>query len=163
MDTVLVVVITAIALTISAVIDPQKTILALRRALKRFGSLLPSFLTMLAFVSLVLALVPQAAIVYYLGQGRLVEASGIAAVLGSISLMPGFVAFPLAGILAQNGVAKMVVAAFTTTLMMVGVLTYPIEKQYFGAKVTIVRNLLSLAVAMLVSVAIGVYFGEIGL
>ncbi len=37
----------------------------------------------------------------------------------------------------------MVLAAFTTTLMMVGVMTYPVEKEYFGAKVTIIRNLIS--------------------
>lgn len=28
-------------------------------------------------------------------------------------------------------------------LMMVGVLSYPIERQYFGAKVTIIRNIIS--------------------
>jgi hypothetical protein len=47
--------------------------------------------------------------------------------------------------------------------MMVGVLTYPIEKRYFGAKVTIVRNLLSLAAACVIALVIGLYFGEVGL
>jgi len=52
-------------------------------------------------------------------------------------------------------------AAFATTLMMVGVLTAPIEKAYFGMKVTIIRNVISLVIALIVSVMIGIFFGEI--
>ncbi len=54
--------------------------------------------------------------------------------------MPGFIAFPLSGILLSKGVPYMVISAFTTTLMIVGVLSYPVEKAYFGTKVTIMRN-----------------------
>jgi hypothetical protein len=75
--------------------------------------------------------------------------------------MPGFIAFPLAGILAQKRVAYMVIAAFTTTLMMVGVLTASIEKAYFGLKVTVVRNVVSFFIALSVAVMIGLFFGEI--
>jgi len=46
--------------------------------------------------------------------------------------------------------------------MMVGGLTYPIESQYFGAKVTIIRNLVSLFIAVAVAVPIGIFFGEVG-
>ena len=56
----------------------------------------------------------------------------------------------------------MVLAAFSTTLMMVGVLTYPIESRYFGAKVTILRNLVSLFIAAAVAIATGIFLGEIG-
>jgi len=55
----------------------------------------------------------------------------------------------------------MVLSAFTTTLMMVGVLTYPIEKEYFGAKVAVIRNLISLFIAFVVALMTGVFFGEI--
>jgi len=55
----------------------------------------------------------------------------------------------------------MVVAAFTTTLMMVGVVTYPVEKEYFGIKVTVMRNIISFFIALIVAVMIGVFFGEI--
>ena len=55
----------------------------------------------------------------------------------------------------------MVLSAFTTTLMMVGILTYPIEKNYFGTKVTIIRNLISLFIALIVALSIGVFFGEL--
>ena len=55
----------------------------------------------------------------------------------------------------------MVLSAFTTTLMMVGVLSFPIEKAYFGTKVTILRNSLSFLTALVVAVMTGVFFGEI--
>jgi uncharacterized membrane protein YraQ (UPF0718 family) len=71
------------------------------------------------------------------------------------------VAFPLSGILLSKGVAYMTLSAFTTTLMMVGVLTYPIEKHYFGVKVTIIRNALSFAAALVIAAATGLYFGEV--
>ena len=55
----------------------------------------------------------------------------------------------------------MVLSAFTTTLMMVGVLTYPVEKAHFGAGVTVVRNLLSFLIALVVAAATGLFFGEL--
>ena len=77
--------------------------------------------------------------------------------------MPGFIAFPLSGILLERGVSYTVIAVFTTTLMLVGVLTYPVEKEYFGVKVTIIRNVISLIIALIVSLLVGVFYGEVGL
>jgi hypothetical protein len=45
--------------------------------------------------------------------------------------------------------------------MMVGVLPYPIEKQYFGTRVTIMRNAISLLIALTIAVVTGIFFGEI--
>ena len=69
--------------------------------------------------------------------------------------------FPLCGILLSKGTLYMVLSAFTTTLMMVGVLTYPIEKEYFGAKVTIIRNLMSLIIAIIIAIITGIIYGEL--
>jgi hypothetical protein len=44
---------------------------------------------------------------------------------------------------------------------MVGVLTAPIEKAYFGMKVTVLRNTISFFIALIVSVMIGIFFGEL--
>jgi uncharacterized membrane protein YraQ (UPF0718 family) len=46
--------------------------------------------------------------------------------------------------------------------MLVGILTYPIEKAYFGIKVTIIRNMLSFFIAIVVALMTGIFFGEIG-
>jgi len=75
--------------------------------------------------------------------------------------MPGFIAFPLAGILLEKGVLYMVLSAFTSSLMLVGILTYPIEKDYFGAKVTIMRNSISLVITVIIALATGLAFGEL--
>jgi uncharacterized membrane protein YraQ (UPF0718 family) len=85
-----------------------------------------------------------------------------AAALGSITMLPGFIAFPLGGILVEKGISYMVISAFTTTLMMVGIVTYPVEKAYLGHKVTILRNVLSFGIALIVAVVTGIAFGEVG-
>ena len=139
----------------------EKTLKAVKIAARRFVTILPAFLTMLVFVSIVLFLVPDTVISDYLGGNNKFVGVLFASFIGSITLMPGFIAFPLCGILLKKGVLYMVLAAFTTTLMMVGVLTYPIEKEYFGIRVTIIRNVISLFIALVIAVMIGIFFGEI--
>ena len=40
-------------------------------------------------------------------------------------------------------------------------LTYPLERQYFGRNVTLVRNGVSLGIALAVAVVMGLVFGEL--
>ncbi|MFW6288938.1 MAG: hypothetical protein ACOC2Q_04065 [Spirochaetota bacterium] len=161
METIVLASVCALALVVSAIRDRKRTLHALKIAWRRFFALLPSLLTVVAAVALVLTLVQPEAITTYLGGENTAWATTVAAAVGSITLMPGFIAYPLAGILRSQGVAYTVLSAFTATLMMVGVLTFPIEKQYFGVKLTIVRNGISLAIALVVAIVTGLYFGEI--
>ena len=80
----------------------------------------------------------------------------IGAVVGAITLIPGFVAFPTAAILLKNGAGLMQMGAFVSTLMMVGVVTLPVEMKYFGKKIPIYRNLLAFLFAFIVAWVIGV-------
>jgi uncharacterized membrane protein YraQ (UPF0718 family) len=75
----------------------------------------------------------------------------IALGVGSVALMPGFVAYPLAGLLRQSGASTPVLAAFVTSLMMVGVLTLPLEARFFGWRVSLLRNALAFIGAVLVA------------
>ena len=154
-------IVTGVAVLISLVVNREKTLKAIKIAVKRFVNILPAFLTMLILVSIVLFLIPDKVISSYLGSNNKSIGVLFASFLGSITLMPGFIAFPLCGILLKKGVLYMVLAAFTTTLMMVGVLTYPIEKEYFGIRVTIIRNVISFFIALVIAVTIGIFFGEI--
>ena len=104
---------------------------------------------------------PDRVISSYLGSDNKFIAVLSASFIGSITLMPGFIAFPLCGILLEKGVLFMVLSAFTTTLMMVGILTYPVEKAYLGTKVTIIRNVISFFIALIIAVMTGIFFGEI--
>ena len=53
----------------------------------------------------------------------------IAALVGSITLIPAFVAFPLVGSLVDVGAGILPAAAFLTTLTMVGMVTFPLKKE----------------------------------
>ena len=154
-------IVTGVAVLISFIASSEKTLRAVKIAIKRLTSILPAFLIMLILVSIVLFLVPDIVISNYLGANNKLVGVLLSSFLGSIILMPGFIAYPLCGILLSKGVPYMVLAAFVTTLMMVGVLTYPIEKEYFGVRVTIIRNVLSLFIALVIAVMIGIFFGEI--
>ncbi|HUS92416.1 MAG TPA: hypothetical protein VM695_11235 [Phycisphaerae bacterium] len=151
----------AVCLALSLLADRGRTSAALKLAAVRLAKILPAFLLMLVLFAVGITLVPQEAVRRLLGQDSGALGVAVAAALGSVTLMPGFIAFPLCGALLKEGVPYMVLAAFTTTLMMVGVLTYPLERQYFGRNVALIRNAVSLLIALVVAVVVGVVFGEI--
>ncbi|MCK5739852.1 hypothetical protein KAH55_11745, partial [bacterium] len=74
--------------------------------------------------------------------------------------MPGFTAFPLCAALRGQGIPYYIIAAFSLSLMNVGIITFPFEKKYLGLKVTIIRNILALAVCMITVIIIKLVFGE---
>nr|WP_244152048.1 permease [Halanaerobium congolense] len=142
-------------------IDKEKTIKGLKLGLKKIRKNSPVFLNMIILVALSLYFVSDELILRFLGDGSGAIGVAIAGGLGSVAFMPGFVAFPLAGILLEKGVSYTVIAAFTTTLMMVGIVTYPVEKDFFGLKITVIRNIISLVMAVIVSIVIGLFYGEL--
>ena len=148
-------IVTAAALTASLIASRERTAAALKLAVKRFGKILPAFLTILVLFSVAITLLPQDVIMRLLGKESGWLGVAIASGAGSVTLMPGFITFPLCRALLEQGVPYMVLAAFSTTLMMVGVLTYPLERQYFGRTVTLVRNAISLVIALIVALVIG--------
>jgi len=153
--------ITGLVLIISFIINKQKTLKAGKIAVVKFKKIFPTFITMLILVSIILFLFPDEVISNYLGNSSKFISVLLASFIGSITLMPGFVAFPLSGILLAKGVPYMVLSAFTTTLMMVGIITFPLEKEYFGVKVTVIRNTISFFIALIIAVITGILFGEI--
>ena len=153
--------VTGLALLISIIIDRKKTLTAIKISYKRFINIIPAFLTLLILVSIVLFFVSDKMISNYIGNNDKFIGVILASLFGSITLMPGFIAFPLCGILLEKGVSYMVLSAFSTTLMMVGILTYPIEKEYFGVKVTLIRNAISFFIALIVALSIGFFFNEL--
>jgi len=154
-------IVTAIALLVSFGWSRDKTLSAISLATRRLLKILPAFVTMMVLFSVTITLLPEEMVARLIGRESGYLGVTIAAGIGSIAFIPGFIAFPLSGALLRQGIPYMVLAAFTTTLMMVGVLTYPIERQFFGPAVTLIRNGISLLIALIVAVAIGLVFGEI--
>jgi len=149
--------VTLIALAASLLKDSGKTVAGVRKGLKMFMAILPALLNILVLVSVFLYLVPGETVARWLGKESGYLGMSIAALLGSVSLIPGFIAYPLAAILLKSGVGYSVLAIFITTLMMVGIITLPLEAKYFGMRVALLRNGLSLFGAIIIGALIGVF------
>lgn len=148
----------AAGLLISFLKDRKKTKMALVKAWKAFENILPQLLTIFLVIGFALAIFPQETIQKLLGSGSGFLGVLAAAVIGSVTLMPGFVAFPLAAALLKNGAGYMQLAAFVSTLMMVGVVTIPIERKTFGLRATLTRNGAAFLFSLSVAVVMGVVF-----
>ena len=145
-----------IGLAVSFFKDRQKTKAALMKAWKAFENILPQLLTIFLILAFALAFFPPETIRKLLGSESGFFGILAAALIGSVTLMPGFVAFPLAAALLKSGAGYMQLAAFVSTLMMVGIITIPIEKKTFGLKATITRNASAFAFSFVVAVVMGV-------
>jgi uncharacterized membrane protein YraQ (UPF0718 family) len=124
MDTIILYVIAAILIVVSAVKDRAKTKKALFKGLKSIEGILPQLIVVLIGIAVILALFDAETISRYLGSGF--PGVLIAGLVGAITLIPDFVAFPAAGELLRNGAGVLQVATFVSSLMMVGVVTLPI-------------------------------------
>lgn len=143
---------TFFGVALSLILDREKTWQGLRRGLKMFLGLIPALLNILLAVSVLLWLFPKEKIAEVLGYGSGWLGFIIAGVIGSIALIPGFIAYPLAGVLWKAGVSPQILAVFITTLMMVGIVTLPLEAKYFGWRSAILRNILSFVAAFIVGI-----------
>jgi uncharacterized membrane protein YraQ (UPF0718 family) len=141
-------------LLLSFIKDRQKTRRSLVKAWKSFQNILPQMLGMITSIGLLLALLSPAVISEVIGSSSGWWGVLLAAVIGSITLIPAFVAFPMAAILLENGAGYMQLSAFVSTLTMVGVITLPLEIRFFGKKFTILRNSLAFALSFVVAFVI---------
>lgn len=146
----------ALALMVSWLIDREKTMRALRIGGKSMRSLAPRILGMVALVGLVLAVVPPDSIrklFTYEGIGGFMAVSAI----GSLITMPAPIAFSLVGSLSKLGAAPATLAAFVTTVTMVGVMTAPMEISCFGKRFTLIRQALSFTTAIVIGLLMGAF------
>ncbi len=146
---------TAVLLGLSFRKSKQKTYQALKKAWKAFENILPQFLSILLLIGFILAVLDESAISRLLGAESGIMGMAIAAVIGSITLIPGFVAFPLAAALLAAGAGYGQIAMLLTTMMVVGVVTIPLEITYFGKRLAFERNILGFIYAVVSSFILG--------
>ena len=115
-----------------------------------------SMFSIIFAIGLILTLLPPADIASFVEKQSTAIATIASALLGTITLIPAFIAFPLVGTLVDAGVGIVPSVAFLTTLTMVGVVTFPLEKKDFGVKFTAVRNGLSFLFAIIIAHVMGV-------
>jgi uncharacterized membrane protein YraQ (UPF0718 family) len=136
-------------------LDQKKTMAGFKKGWAMFRNMLLPFLNILIVVSLALYLIPPTVISRYMGPGSGVLGFGIAALVGSITLIPAFISYPIAAGLLRQGASYAVVATFMTTLLMVGVLTLPLEIRYFGRRPAFLRNALNFVAAIIIGLLVG--------
>ncbi len=134
----------------------EKTLLAMKTSRGMMNGMLGDIIATLFLIGLILTFLPPETIEQFLGNSTGNTATFFSALAGSVTLIPAFVAFPLVGSLVDNGASTMSAAAFLTTLTMVGVVTFPLEKEEFGLKFTIVRNGVSFVFAIIIAIGMGV-------
>ncbi len=155
MDTIALYLVAGGALAVSIVKDRSKTTMALKKALKALEGILPQFLVVLALVAVTLAVLNTETISRFIGSGSGFWGVLGASLVGAITLIPGFVAFPAAAALLAGGAGAPQIAAFVSSLMMVGIVTLPMEMKYFGKQAAMARN----AMAFLFSIVAAVFVG----
>ena len=160
MDTLILYIAVVVLFGISLAKDREKTKKAFFKGLKALEGIMPQLITVLILIGMMLAVFNAESITRFLGAGTGVVGVAIAAGLGAITLIPGFVAFPLAGELLRNGAGVMQIATFVSSLMMVGIITLPMEIAYFGKRTAIARNvfafLFSIVAAVFVTWAVSI-------
>ena len=125
------------------------------KAWKSFKNILPEIIGVVILVGILLAIFDTDTITKIIGDKSGLIGVFISSIIGAITLIPGFIAFPTAKILLDNGAGYMQIAAFISSLMMVGVVTIPIEIKYFNKKITIYRNIYAFIFSIIVAIIIG--------
>lgn len=140
---------------ISFLKNRDKTKQALIKSAKSFESIMPQFLSVIFIVGFILTALSPETISKLLGDKSGVVGVFIASIIGSITIMPTFVAFPTAALLLENGAGYTQVTALISTLMFVGVITFPMEAKFIGKRAALIRNLIYFLYSILVAFVIG--------
>lgn len=143
-------------LIFSLVKNRDKTKKSLKIALRTFIKIIPLVAIIIIFIGFLLGFLPPDLISRIIGEQAGFLGIMITAVIGSVLFIPAIISFPLAASLLDGGASVMSVAAFITTLTMVGVVTLPVELREMGKKITILRNVFSFIFAVIIAVIMGV-------
>ncbi len=145
----------AVGLIISFYKNKQKTVKALKVALKGTIKMAPAIIMLLVLVGLLLGFFKPELISKLLGNQSGVFGVALASIAGAILMIPSLIAFPLTSSLVESGASIAVAAAFITTLTMIGFVTLPVEIKEMGRKLTFLRNGISFIIAVGIALLMG--------
>ncbi|MBP3915750.1 MULTISPECIES: permease [unclassified Clostridium] len=146
-----------ILLIVSFIKDKGKTKKAIILGLKSFENILPQFLCIIITVGILLSFFNTDTISKILGNSSGFWGIILADIIGSITMMPTFVAFSLGNTLLLNGAGYSQVGALVSSLVLIGLMTFPLEAKYIGKRAAFLRNL----IAFLFSIIVGIILGRI--
>lgn len=140
-----------ILLLVSVSKSREKTILSLKKAWKSFENIMPLFLSILFVIGIILAILSPQVISKIIGHQSGILGLMLAALIGSCTVIPGFVTFPLAATLLKNGAGMTQVIMLISTSVMVGVITIPVEASVMGWKFMLTRYAIDIPVIVLIA------------
>ena len=152
--------VTAGLLIFSFVKSAEKSKAALKKAFKKFINILSLFLLVMAAFALIVTFLSSEILQKYIGIESGIKGITISLGLGSVAVMPGFAAFPLCAALKGEGIPYYIIAAFSLSLMNVGIVTFPIEKKFLGLSVALIRNIAAVILCIITTIMIKIVFGE---
>lgn len=142
-------------LILSFIKDKKKTKTAIKSAIKSFENIMPQFLSIILVVGFILAMLNPKTISALIGESSNFLGVILSSIIGSVTIMPTFVAFSTGNTLLQNGAGISQVAALISTLTLVGIVTYPLEAKYIGKKAAFLRNFIAFLFSFLVAFIMG--------
>ncbi|RDY23516.1 permease [Romboutsia maritimum] len=142
--------------TVSFIKDKAKSKKALKNAAKSFENIMPQFLTIIVIVGIILAVFDAKTISDLLGKESGLLGITISSIVGSIVMMPTFVAFSTGNSLLNYGAGYAQVAALVSTLTLVGIMTFSLESKFIGKKAAFYRNFIAFLFSFIVALIFGV-------
>ncbi len=144
-----------VLLVLAFIKDRKKAIESLKMAARSFIRILPMVFTIIILIGLLLGFVPPDQISRFLGDQSGLGGILLIAVVGALMFIPALLSFPLAASFLEGGASITAVAAFITTLTMIGVITLPIEIKELGLKMAFLRNGMSFVFAIIIALIMG--------
>ena len=144
-----------ILLIISFIKDKSKTKEAIILGLKSFENILPQFLCIIISVGILLSFFTTDTISKILGNSSGFWGIILADIIGAIAMMPTFVAFSLGNTLLLNGAGYSQVGALVSSLVLIGLMTFPLEAKYIGKRAALLRNLIAFLFSLIVGIILG--------
>jgi uncharacterized membrane protein YraQ (UPF0718 family) len=142
-------------MALSFVKSKEKTKQSLQVALTSFMRTLPTVVLVIILIGLLMAFISQQVITSFIGEQSGFGGVLLIAVIGAFLYVPSIVTFPLAASFKAGGASTEAVAAFITTLTMLGFINLPIEIRELGKKMTLLRNAFSFIVAITIALLMG--------
>ncbi|OYT60143.1 permease [Thermoplasmatales archaeon ex4484_30] len=147
--------IAVVALLIAFIKDKEKAIKSLKIAGKSFIRMLPMVFIIIIIIGLLLGFVPANQISRFVGEQSGFLGILLVGVVGALMHIPALLSFPLAASLLEKGASVSAVAAFITTLTMIGTITLPLEIKELGKKMALLRNGISFVIAIIIALIMG--------
>lgn len=154
-------IIAILILVVSTLKNKSKTKMALKKTWKGIKKLLPQMSFILLLVGFSLTVLSPEFISSLIGDSSGILGIVISILVGAVAFLPSFIAFPLGATLLEQGAGLVQVGGFVSTLMGIGIITFGMEKKFFGTHFAVYRNIGALLMTIVFITALSLLTGVI--